>query len=266
MPENRILRLLTPDEFARLRPRLMPTELKQHEVLYETDARMEHVYFPEKGLVSLLHISESGEAVETGIIGAEGLVGGLALLGADRSTCQATVQIAGRGFKLSTASFVDACAAIPHLKQLVHLHLQTLFFQAQQNAACHALHSVEGRLCRWMLQAQDVTRSDTLDLTQEFLSNMLGAQRTSVSMIAHALQQAGLIRYRRGRIEILDKIGLEAASCECYSLIKQETDKRLPPPSEATISPGLVTRIAAVEPADHRSPPAERVVGDSADR
>jgi CRP-like cAMP-binding protein len=252
MPENRILRLLTADEFARLRPRLMSAELKQHEVLYETDARMEHVYFPEKGLVSLLNVSESGEAVETGIIGTEGVVGGLALLGADRSTCQVTVQIAGRALKLSTASFLEACAATPHLKQLVHRHIQTLLFQAQQNATCHALHGVEGRLCRWMLQAQDITGSDTLELTQEFLSNMLGAQRTSVSMIAHALQQAGFIRYRRGRIEIVDKIGLEAASCECYSLIKHEIDKHLPPPSEATIAPGRVSRTASAEPAGHK--------------
>jgi CRP-like cAMP-binding protein len=266
MLENRILQLLTPDEFARLRPRLTPAELKQHEVLYETDGRMDHIYFPDKGLVSLLNISESGESVETGIIGTEGVVGGLAVLGADRSTCQVTVQIAGRALKLSTASFLELCAAMPHLKQLVHLHIQTLLFQAQQNATCHALHSVEGRLCRWMLQAQDVTRSDTLDLTQEFLSNMLGAQRTSVSMIAHALQQAGLIRYRRGHIEIVDKIGLEAASCECYSLIKHEIDKRLPPPSEATIAPGCVSRIASGEPTDHRSLPAERAVGGNADR
>lgn len=264
MPENRILQLLAPNELARLRARLVPTELKQHEVLYENGAPMEHIYFPEKGLVSLLSVSESGSAVETGIVGAEGVLGGMSLLGADRSTCQATVQIAGRALKLSTANFLEACAAIPHLKHLVHLHIQALLFQAQQNVACHALHIIEGRLCRWILQAQDATKSDVLDLTQESLSNILGAQRTSVSMIAHTLQQAGFIRYRRGRIEIVDKIGLEAASCECYSLIKHELDKRLPRPRAVTS--GRVSQAGSAEPAGHRSPPVVRAVGGSADR
>lgn len=228
MPENRILQALTPDELARLRPRLVPVELKQHEVLYETGAPLEHVYFPQRGLVSVLNIGESGEAIETGIVSNEGVVGGLALIDARRSNAHVTVQIPGQALRLPVAGFIEACNAVPHLRRLVNAHIQFLLFQAQQNTACHALHTVEGRLCRWLLQAQDVTHSDILDLTQEFLSHMLGVQRTSVSMIAHTLQHAGFIRYRRGRIEVIDRLGLEEASCECYSLIKQEADRRLP--------------------------------------
>jgi CRP-like cAMP-binding protein len=228
MLDNRILQALSPDDFARLRSRLVPVELRQHEVLYEPGAPIQHVYFPDGGLISLLNINESGSAIETGIISAEGLVGGVALLGAERSTVQVTVQIPARAVKMPVTTFVEACEVIPQLKRLVHRHLHILLYQAQQNAACHALHTIEGRLCRWMLQAQDVTGANVLELTQEFLSHVLGAQRTSVSMIAHTLQNAGLIRYRRGRIEILDKLGLEAASCECYSLIKHEIAHRLP--------------------------------------
>ncbi|MPZ38622.1 MAG: helix-turn-helix domain-containing protein [Rhizobiales bacterium] len=228
MLENRILRALAPGELARLRPRLVPVELRQHEILYAMGAPMTHVYFPQSGLVSLLNINEAGDAIEAGIVSAEGVVGGVTLLDADRSISQVVVQISGRALKLPTPSFLESCKAIPRLKRLVNRHIQVLLFQAQQNAACHALHTVEGRLCRRMLQAQDITQSSVLALTQELLSYMLGAQRTSVSTIARTLQDAGFIRYRRGRIEILDKRGLEAAACECYSLVKQEIDAHLP--------------------------------------
>ena len=232
MPENRILQALTVKEFAALRPRLTVCDLKQHETLYEAGGPIEHVYFPLSGLVSLLNVSESGDAIEAGIVSSEGVAGGLVLLDEQRSTCQVTVQISGTALRLSTAHFLEACSAIPRLKHLVNLHIQILLFQAQQNGSCHALHTVEARLCRWLLHAHEVTKSDMLDLTQEFLSHMLGAQRTSVSIIAHMLQRAGFIRYRRGRITIIDKLGLEEASCECYSLIKDAIDTRLPESTE----------------------------------
>jgi CRP-like cAMP-binding protein len=228
MSENRILQALTVEEFAALRPRLTVVDLKQHEILHEADAPIEHVYFPLSGLMSLLNVSESDDAIEVGIVSAGGVVGGLVLLDAHRATCQVTVQIPGKALRLSTAHFLDACAAIPRLRHLVNLHFQILLLQAQQNATCHALHTVEARLCRWLLYAQDVTKSGVLELTQEFLSNVLGAQRTSVSMMAHMLQHAGFIRYSRGHIRIIDKLGLEEASCECYSLVKDAIDARLP--------------------------------------
>jgi len=232
MPENRILQGLTVEEFAALRPRLTVFDLKQHEILYEAGGPIEHVYFPTSGLISLLNVSESGDAIEAGIISSEGVAGGLVLLEEERSPCQVTVQISGKALRLSTPHFLEACAAIPRLRHFVNLHIQILLFQAQQNGSCHALHTVEARLCRWLLHAQEVTQSDMLDLTQEFLSHMLGAQRTSVSIIAHMLQHAGFIRYRRGRIRIIDKLGLEEASCECYSLIKHAINARLPERTE----------------------------------
>jgi len=228
MPENRILQALTAEEFAALRPRLTVFDLKQFETLYEAGGPIEHVYFPLSGLVSLLSVSETGEAIEVGIVSSEGAVGGLVLLEQQQSICQVTVQIPGKALRLSTTQFLEACAAIPRLKHLINLHIQILLFQAQQNGTCHALHTVEARLCRWLLHAQEVTKSDVLELTQEFLSHMLGAQRTSVSIIAHTLQHAGFIQYRRGRIKIIDTLGLEQASCECYSLIKEAIDTRLP--------------------------------------
>ncbi len=249
MLENRVLQALSPDEFARLRLRLVPVELKKHEILYELGAPIEQAYFPQAGLVSLLAVNESGDAIETAIVSTEGIIGSVTLLGTKRSTSQVVVQIPGRALKLSIASFLEACETIPQLKRLANLHIGILLFQAQQNVACHALHRVEGRLCRWILQAHDVTESNILQLTQEFLSNMLGAQRTSVSMIAHNLQQAGIIRYRRGRIEIVDRLGLEAASCDCYSRIKREVDARLSPGSRASLS-GLLPGSSATRPSN----------------
>jgi CRP-like cAMP-binding protein len=265
MPENRILHRLRPDEFSTLLPRLTPIVLRQNDVLYGAGARIGQVYFPLRGLISLLKISENGDAIETGSIGAEGLVGGLTLLNVDRSTSHTVVQISGRALKLSTESFLEACAAIPNLRCLVQLHIHTLLYQAHQNAACHALHTVESRLCRWLLQAQDMTKSDVLDLTQEFLSNMLGAQRTSISMIAHALQQAGFIRYRRGRIEIVDRLGLETAACDCYSLIKNEIDTHLPQQAPGVRRAGAIDQAGSGR-ADPKTLPVEQAVGGGADR
>jgi CRP-like cAMP-binding protein len=131
----------------------------------------------------------------------------------------------GTALRMPKAQFVDAYHAHPHLRNLVDRYQSILLMQARQNAACHALHSVRSRLCRWLLQSQDTIGSATFILTQEFLSHMLGVRRNTVSVEAHALQQAGLIKYTRGHIKILDRAGLEDCACECYSVIRSETDK-----------------------------------------
>jgi CRP-like cAMP-binding protein len=190
------------------------------------------VYFPESGLVSLNNISRSGDSVEVGIIGADGVVGGTALLDDLRSTSQATVQIPGKALKMPTRTFLESCNSTPMLRRLVARHQHLMLFEAQQTAACHALHSAEGRFCRWLLQARDLVRLSAIELTQESLSALLGVQRTSVSVIAHTLQNAGLIRYRRGRIEVIDELGLEEAACDCYNLIKQEIGRQLLSPHD----------------------------------
>jgi CRP-like cAMP-binding protein len=136
-----------------------------------------------------------------------------------------TVQLDGAAVKMPKAKFVDAYRAHPHLRNLVDRYQAILLIQAQQNAACHALHSVRSRLCRWLLQSHDMIGSDTFNLTQDFLSHMLGVRRTTVSIEAHAVQEAGLIRYTRGQIKILNRGGVEDCACECYSVIRAETDK-----------------------------------------
>jgi CRP-like cAMP-binding protein len=222
--KNRILRQLAADELKSIQPWLSSVKLQPPTVLHESGAAVESVYFPLSGMISLLSIMQSGEAIETGIVGAEGLVGGDAAVNGHLFG-QATVQLAGEALQIPKAQFVDAYNEHPHLRNLVNRHQSVLLVQAQQNAACHAFHSVRGRLCRWMLHSYDLLGSPTFNLTQEFLSHMLGVRRNTVSLDAHSLQQAGLIRYSRGNITILDRDGLEECACECYAVIRAETDK-----------------------------------------
>jgi len=222
--KNRILRQLSADELRSIQPWLTAFELRSNTVLQEQGAAIDHIYFPSSGMVSLLAIMQDGEAIETGIIGAEGVLGGDAPINGHLSA-QATVQMDGAALKMPKAQFVDAYHAHPGLRELVNRYQSILLMQARQNAACHALHSVRSRFCRWLLQSQDMIGRDTFDLTQEFLSHMLGVRRNTVSVEAHAVQEAGLIRYRRGHITILNRDGLEDCACECYAVIRAETDK-----------------------------------------
>jgi CRP-like cAMP-binding protein len=215
--KNRILRQLLVDEIKSIQPWLTMVPLRSNVVLHEHGGPIEQIYFPLSGMVSLLAIMQSGEAIETGIVGADGLLGG--------DAPQATVQMDGAALTMPKAQFLEAYNAHPHLRNLVNRYQSILLMQAQQNAACHALHSVRSRFCRWMLQSQDMIGSDTFILTQEFLSHMLGVRRNTVSVEAHSMQQAGLIQYRRGHITILNRDGLEECACECYSVIRAETDK-----------------------------------------
>jgi CRP-like cAMP-binding protein len=222
--KNRILRQLSAHELKSVQPWLTPMQLRANAVLLEQGATIDHIYFPLGGMISLLVVMQTGEAIETGIVGAEGLLGGDALINGHLST-QATVQLDGAALTMPKAQFVEACHAHARLRDLVNRYQSILLMQARQNSACHALHSVRGRLCRWLLQSQDMIGSPAFILTQEFLSHMLGVRRNTVSIEAHALQQAGLIRYARGHITILSRDGLEDCACECYSAIRAETDK-----------------------------------------
>jgi CRP-like cAMP-binding protein len=231
---NRILRQLSADELKSVQPWLTPLELRSSAVLHEPGDTIERVYFPLSGMISLLAVMQSGEAIETGIVGADGLVGGDAAING-HAFGQMTVQLDGTALTMPKAKFVNAYRAHPRLRDLVDRYQAILLIQAQQNAACHALHSVRSRLCRWLLQSQDMIGRDTFSLTQEFLSHMLGVRRVTVSVEAHAVQEAGLIRYSRGHIKILNRDGLEDCACECYSVIRAETDKLMGPaktPSE----------------------------------
>jgi CRP-like cAMP-binding protein len=225
---NRILRQLSADELKSVQPWLTSMELRSSVVLHESGQPIERVYFPVSGMISLLAVMQSGEAIETGIVGADGVVGGDAAINGHMFG-QMTVQLEGVALTMPKAKFVDAYHKHPHLRNLVDRYQSILLVQAQQNAACHALHPVRSRLCRWLLQSQDMIGSATFSLTQEFLSHMLGVRRNTVSVEAHAVQAAGLIRYSRGRINILNRDGLEECACECYSVIRAETDKLMGP-------------------------------------
>ena len=190
---NRLLNALGAADQAQLQPYLKRVPLRPPQVLHPVGEPIQHVYFPDSGMVSLLAVMKSGEQIETAIVGSEGVVGGwVAMDGADANT-QSTVQIEGAGWELPIAKFIEVYGASDALRSAINKYQGIILFQAQQSAGCHALHSVEARLCRWVLMAEDIIESDHIPLTQEFLSHMLGVQRTSVSICAHTLQKSGLI-------------------------------------------------------------------------
>ena len=227
--ENRLLRRLGTDDFSRLQPSLKEISMVRGAVLHAPGASIDHVYFPTSGMVSMLAVMRTGEQIETGIVGREGVIG--ASIGSDgsHSAGQSTVQIEGSAWQVRGSKFLELYKASESFRTLMNKFQNVIFLQAQQSAACHALHAVEARLCRWLLQSQDITKSDIVPLTQEFLSHMLGVQRTSVSLCAHTLQKAGLIRYSRGQIKILDRSGLKESACECYDVVREHINKAVPP-------------------------------------
>ena len=224
MLENLILLSLPAEERASVVESSTKVNLPQHSILYRPAQPIEHVYFLESGLVSLLTAGNDGRAIKTGVVGREGLVGSTVVLGAPATNGQAIVQIGGHALRVHASQFLQSYERLPALTRLVNGHLGLLLFQARQNALCHALHSIESRFCRWLLQASDHLETNVLELTQEACSQILGVQRTSVSMVAHSLQLAGIIRTRRGKIEILDRARLQSAACECYQHLKQRFD------------------------------------------
>ncbi len=223
--ENRLLQRLAARELSQLKPLLKQIKLETGTVLHEPGSPVEHVYFPTSGLVSMLAIMKNGQAIEIAVIGREGVVGGEIGSTGAQSYGQAMVQIEGSALRIGAAPFLNVLDASNGFRSLINRFQSVVGLQAQQSAGCHAFHSVEARLCRWLLQAADTTESNRVNLTQEFLSHMLGCQRTSVTLAAHALQKSGLIRYARGKIEILDRTAIEQCACECYGVVREEIDK-----------------------------------------
>ena len=226
--ENRLLRRLAAADFSRLEPQLKKVTLTQGDILHPAGDAIEHVYFPISGMVSMLSILQTGEAIEIGVIGREGVAGASISAEGSRSFAQAMVQMPGEGLRVAAAPFLKLFEASKNFRKQINAYQSILALQTQQSAACHALHTVEARLARWLLHAQDTVDNGTIDLTQEFLAHMLGVQRSSVSLTANALQKAGLIQYSRGRINILDRKGVEQAACECYAVVRREMDKLAP--------------------------------------
>jgi CRP-like cAMP-binding protein len=224
---NRILGQIPAHELNAVQPRLTYVELKQETVLQPPEDEITHVYFPLSGMVSLLSVTQSGDAIETGIVGSDGIVSGSCAIDGGMALGRATVQLEGTAMRMNARDFIAAYRDHEHLRSLVNKYQMVLLMQAQQNAACHALHTVSSRLCRWLLQSQDMIGSNELYLTQEFLSHMLGVRRNTVSVEAHVLQKAGFVRYTRGHITILDRPGIEQCACECYAFIRGKTDQSM---------------------------------------
>ncbi len=226
---NRLLNGLGAPDLVLLQPNLKNVRLTQGTDLHPVGRPIEYVYFPEGGMVSILTAMKSGDLIETAIVGSEGVVGGWIGIDGRNANMQATVQIEGSAWQIPSAKFLQAYNASASFRSAINLYQGIILFQAQQSAACHAIHSVEARLCRWLLHSQDITGSKQIRLTHEFMSHMLGVNRSSVSLCANTLQKSGLIQYSRGSITILNRQALEECACECYSDIRQEIDSVFPP-------------------------------------
>jgi len=227
---NHFLRSLAPAEFERLSPNLRPIELKSGSVLVAAGERLEHVYFPSGGFISLVTILAGGETLEVAMIGRDSFFGPMAALDNGLALNDAIVQLAGSAFMMEIGAFRATAKLSPALRGVIIRHEQALFAQALQSAPCCAFHTVEARMARWLLRASDISNSDILPLTQEFLGQMLGTRRGSVSLVANTLHRAGLIRYARGNIEIINREGLMDSACECYGVIKAHYDRLAPAP------------------------------------
>jgi CRP-like cAMP-binding protein len=226
--ENGILKRLSAKALATLTPHLKKVKLAQGVVLHEAGEPIEFIYFPTSGMVSMLAVLKTGAAIETGIIGREGVVGGYAGVYGWRAFGQAIMQIDGDALRLDVRDFEKAYESSDEIRDLINGYQSVVYFQAQQSAACQALHTVEARTARWLLHSQDAVGGEVIRLTQEFLSHMLGVRRTSVSVTATKLQEEGLITYKRGTINVRDRKGLEKVACECYRTVRNVMNDTFP--------------------------------------
>lgn len=225
--ENRLLLALPNEEYERLLPNLENVSLAFKQVLYEPGEPIEYVYFPNHGVVSLLTSISDSTVAEVGLVGLEGMVGLSVFLGVDTTPLKAIVQVPGDAIRMKADVFRASVNRGVALHVLLLRYTQARIVQISQSAGCNSHHSVEQRCCRWLLMTNERVKSDRFPLTQEFLSQMLGVRRASVTVVAGRLQACGLIRYSRGQMTILDLHGLEQATCSCYMLVKQESDRLL---------------------------------------
>jgi len=224
---NRLLGLLPPRDYERLRPYLQRLPLTYRQSLYRAHKPLGFVYFFETGVGSLVNTMANGDASEVGTIGNEGVVGLPLLLGDDRAPTSVYVQVPGAGLRMKASLFKKELARSASMRAVMHRYAHAFFNQVAQSAACNQFHSLEQRCCRWLLMTHDRMQSDEFLLTQEFLAMMLGVQRTGVTAAAGALQRSGLINYKRGNVTIIDRRSLIRRSCECYSVSKKEFDRLL---------------------------------------
>lgn len=226
--QNRLFNVLPSDTYDRLLPYLEPVIMPLGKVLYESGDQLQHAYFPTTCIVSLLYVMENGASAEIAVVGNEGIVGIALFMGGETMPNRAVVQSAGYAYRLRGSLIRKEIGRNGAVLRLLLRYTQALMTQMAQTAVCNRHHSVDQQLCRWLLLSLDRLDSNDLTMTQELIANMLGVRREGVTEAARKLQDAGLIDYKRGRITVLDRPGLEARVCECYQVVKAEFDRLLP--------------------------------------
>ncbi|WP_298620513.1 Crp/Fnr family transcriptional regulator [uncultured Zoogloea sp.] len=225
---NQLLAALPDAESQRILPQLEAVDMPLGQVLYESGRQLSHVYFPTTAIVSLLYVMENGASAEIAVVGNEGIVGISLFMGGETTPSRAVVQSAGRGLRLRAPAIKDEFNRSGPMMHLLLRYTQALITQMAQTAVCNRHHSLDQQLCRWLLLSLDRLSGNELVMTQELIANMLGVRREGVTEAALKLQAAGLIRYARGHITVLDRAGLEARTCECYAVVRKEYDRLLP--------------------------------------
>jgi CRP-like cAMP-binding protein len=226
--QNHLLDALPDADLARLLPQLERVPLVLGKALYESGEQLRHVYFPVDAIVSLLYVMADGASAEIAIVGNEGMVGISLFMGGETTPSRAIVQSAGHAYRLPGQLLKDEFCRAGPMQHLLLRYTQALLTQMSQTAVCNRHHSLDQQLCRWLLLSLDRLQSNELTMTQELIANMLGVRREGVTEAAGNLQNAGLIKYSRGKIQVLDRPGLEARVCECYAVVKKEFDRLLP--------------------------------------
>lgn len=251
---NRILRALPSAELELLLPHLTRVTLERRESLCDPSRPIESVYFPEDALVSILSVVSDGSALETAMVGNEGMVGLPLFHGVDRTVMHAFVQVGGEAHSLTSERFADLLPQLPTLQRRLHRYAVALFTMATQSSACSRKHSIDQRCARWLLTAHDGAGRAQFDITQQFLSQMLGVRRATVTVAAGVLQRDQLISYSRGRLVVRDRQGLERASCDCYHVVRDEIDRLLgdeswPPslPVSTSSAPAVVDAVGGIQ-------------------
>ena len=223
--ENMLLAALSPEERERIYPHLQLVSLPLGKVLYEPGDTLRHVYFPVDSIVSLLYVLENGASAEISVVGNDGLIGLALFMGGETTPSRAIVQSAGHAYRLIGQRLKDEFHRNGGMQLLLLRYTQALITQMAQTAVCNRHHSVDQQLCRWLLLSLDRLQSNELVMTQELIANMLGVRREGVTESAGRLQKLGVVRYSRGRITVLDRPKLEQLSCECYAVVKRESDR-----------------------------------------
>jgi CRP-like cAMP-binding protein len=225
--QNHLLAALPPLEFGRLAPQLEPVALRLGEFIYEPDEQLRYAYFPTTAVISLHYVTESGASAETAGVGNEGVVGVALFMGGSTTSSSAVVQTAGLSYRLEARRLKEEFDRGEFVQRLLLRYTQALMTQMSQTAACNRHHSIDQQLCRWLLLTLDRAPLSELIITQELVASMLGVRREGITAAAGKLQQAGLIRYRRGHLSVLKREGLEALACECYAVVKEEVSRLL---------------------------------------